>query len=145
MFRISWTDDDLYTERPRPYRQSNSISGVLEDLATIVGDVFDSHTDEWHEEAEEIRRERRRRQQAEDDAYYAKVQKLAYERETLRLRKALKRAEQEEKERRLLEQLRRLEEDEEDAEIVDEDKDMLMIRIAELEKEVKRLKKKHKK
>jgi hypothetical protein len=145
MFRITWNDDDIYTERPRPYRQSNSISGVLEDLAAIVGDVFDSHADDWHEQAEEIRRERRRRQQAEDDAYYAKVQKLAYERETLRLRKALKRAEQEEKERRLLEQLRRLEEDEEDAEIVDEDKDMLMIRIAELEKEVKRLKKKHKK
>jgi len=138
--------DDIYSERPKPYRQSNSISGVLEDLATIVGDVFDSHTDEWHEEAEEIRRERRRREKAEDDAYYARIQKLAYERETLRLRKALKRAEQEEKERRLLEQLRRLEEDEiEDAEVVDEDKDMLMIRIAELEKEVKRLKKKHKK
>ena len=138
--------DDIYSEQPKPYRQSNTISGVLEDLAAIVGDVFDSHADEWHEQAEEIRRERRRRKVAEDDAYYAKIQKLAYERETLRLRKALKRAEQEEKERRLLEQLRRLEEDEiEDAEVVDDDKDMLMIRIAELEKEVKRLKKKHKK
>ena len=145
-FKLTWDDDDLYTERPRPYRQSNSISGVLEDLAAIVGDVFDSRADEWHEQAEEIRRERRRRQQAEDDAYYARIQKLAYERETLRLRKALKRAEQDEKERRLLEQLRRLEDDDiEDAEIVDEDKDMLTIRIAELEKEVKRLKKKHKK
>lgn len=137
--------DDIYSEQPKPYRQSNTISGVLEDLAAIVGDVFDTRANDWHEQAEEIRRERRRREKAEDDAYYARIQKLAYERETLRLRKALKRAEQEEKERRLIEQLRRLEEDEEDAEIVDEDKDMLMIRIAELEKEVKRLKKKHKK
>jgi hypothetical protein len=145
-WRLTWNDDDLYTERPRPYRQSNTISGVLEDLGAIVGDIFDSHSEEWHERAEEVRKERRRRQQAEDDAYYARIQKLAYERETLRLRKALKRAEQEEKERRLIEQIRRLEEDEiEDAEIVDEDKDLLMIRIAELEKEVKRLKKKHKK
>jgi hypothetical protein len=119
---------------------------VLEDLGTIIGDIFDTHSEEWHEQAEESRSERRRRKKAEDDAYYARIQKLAYERETLRLRKALKRAEQEEKERRLLEQIRRLEDDEiEDAEIVDEDKDMLMIRIAELEREVKRLKKKHKK
>jgi hypothetical protein len=138
-------DDDVYSEVPKPYRQSNTVSGVLEDLGAIIGDIFDTRAEDWHEQAQEIRRERRRREKAEDDAYYARIQKLAYERETLRLRKALKRAEQEEKERRLLEQLRRLEEDEEDAEIVDKDKDMLMIRIAELEKEVKRLKKKHKK
>ena len=145
-FRLTWDNDDIYSERPRPMRQSNTISSVLEDLGAIVGDIFDTHVDEWHEEAEEIRRERRRREKAEDDAYYARIQKLAYERETIRLRKALKRAETEERERRLLEELKRLKyEDEEDAEVVDTDQDMLMIRIAELEKEVKRLKKKHKK